>query len=91
MTKLSVTIHDAKTNLSKYLRRVQQGATVTLCKKGEPVAQIIPFKDAKKKGLPWGPGKGLIEIKNSFFDELTDKEFPGIGLPKKTSPRRKQS
>ena len=77
MTKLN--IHDAKTNLSKYLRRVQRGEVVTLCKNGEPIAQIIPFR--KKTGKrPLGIAKGLGTVPPSFFEPLTDEELPGMGL-----------
>jgi prevent-host-death family protein len=78
MTKLN--IFEAKTNLSRYLRRVQAGETITLCKNGEPVAQIIPLKPKKKKsGLGLAIDK-ILWISDDFDKPLTDAEFPGIGL-----------
>lgn len=81
MTKFdyNINIHDAKTHLSRYLNRVREGQIITLCKNGKPIAQIIPFKQ-EKGDREFGLAKGLIEIPDSFYDELTDDDFPGIGL-----------
>lgn len=81
MTKLNINIHDAKTNLSGYLRKVEKGQIVNLCRNGKPIAQIIPFP---KKKSTWDM-RGLVKdkIKNipSDFDAaLTAKELPGFGL-----------
>lgn len=85
MTKLSVNIHDAKTNLSKYIAQVQLGATVTVCKNGEPVAQILPFPKKKSTWDMRGIGKHMFKgpLRDDFNDELTDEELPGFGLPSK--------
>lgn len=75
----SVNIHDAKTHLSRYLNRVREGQTITLCKNGQPIAQIVPFKQGKGE-REFGLAKGAIEIPDSFYDDLTDDDFPGIEL-----------
>ncbi len=79
MTNLEVNTHDAKTNLSKYLKKVQQGEVITLCRNGEPIAQIVPLPKKEKRSLI-GAAKGLGEVPESFFDEMTDEELPGMGL-----------
>ena len=78
MTKVNV--HEAKTNFSKYLRKVASGEEVVICKNGEPIAQIIPFPKDKEKKRLLGTAKGMITILPSFFDPLTEEEFPGVGL-----------
>lgn len=79
MTKLN--IHEAKTHLSRYLRKVQEGETLLLCKNGIPIAQITPLpKILQPKKRPMGLAKGKIKIPASFFEPLTDEDFPGIGL-----------
>ena len=77
MTKLN--IHEAKTHLSRYLKKVQEGETIILCKNGEPVAQIIPLPSKGHKRLI-GLLKGKIKVPPEFFGPLTDEDFPGIGL-----------
>ena len=79
MTKLN--IHEAKTHLSKYLSRVQEGETIILCKNGVPVARLTPLPDKDKpKRQLFGLARGMGNITKSFFDPLTDKNFPGAGL-----------
>jgi len=43
METISVGIRDAKLNLSKLLKRVQQGEEVLLKDRGRPVARIVPI------------------------------------------------
>lgn len=38
----TVNIHEAKTHLSRLLERVRRGATITIAKAGDPVAQLVP-------------------------------------------------
>lgn len=38
-----VNIHDAKTNLSRLLERVQAGEHITIAKAGTPVAMLVPL------------------------------------------------
>ena len=81
MTRLSINVHEAKTHLSKYLKKVQGGELVTLCKNGKPIAQIIPFLKKQNSWRHLGIAKDLIgKIPSHFDDELTDKELPGFGL-----------
>ena len=70
MTK--VTIHVAKTNLSKLIAKVEAGEEVTICRGDKEVARLVPANDAKKvlpnRGL--GNLKGIIEWDDRFFDPL---------------------
>ncbi len=36
---------DAKTHLSELLNKVQEGHTITITKRGKPVAQLVPCRD----------------------------------------------
>ena len=77
MTKLN--IHEAKTHLSKYLRKVEAGEEVLLCRNGEPIAKIIPFPQKKRLSI-LGAAKGLGQVTEKFFEPLTDDDLPGMGL-----------
>jgi len=37
-------VHDAKTRLSKLLRLVEAGERVTICRNGQPAAEIVPVR-----------------------------------------------
>lgn len=80
MTKFTLNIHEAKTHLSRYLKKVRQGNQIILCKSGKPVAEIIPYKEKSGKKRPFGLAKNWISIPKSFYDELTEDDFPGVGL-----------
>lgn len=69
MTK--VTIHAAKTNLSKLIAKVEAGEEVVICRGDVEVARLVPANDAAK--LPARkPGflKGVIHLDDTFFDPL---------------------
>lgn len=79
MTHLN--IHEAKTHLSRYIQQVQEGKVITLCRHDVPVALLtpLPSKKRSKKNL-FGLARGRGEVTEEFFDELTDKDLPGMGL-----------
>ena len=45
-TSKKVNIGVLKNELSKYLRYVQNGSTIVICDRNEPIAEIIPFKSS---------------------------------------------
>lgn len=65
----TVNVHDAKTNFSKLLGRVESGEEIVIAKAGKPVARIIPLE---KKGVSRKPGsaKGRVALKKEFFESL---------------------
>ena len=68
---MQVNVHEAKTNLSRLLERVEHGEEIIVCKAGKPVAKLIPFK---KPRLPRTPGgwEGRVWIAEDF-DELPEE------------------
>jgi antitoxin (DNA-binding transcriptional repressor) of toxin-antitoxin stability system len=41
---LKVNIHEAKTHLSRYAKRIKAGETLLLCDRNQPFAEIRPLK-----------------------------------------------
>lgn len=73
---LRINIHEAKTHLSKYLRKVKKGETILLCKRNVPVAEIRPLApEPKKEPRKLGLCRGEAELLPSFFDPMTDEEL----------------
>jgi prevent-host-death family protein len=66
-----VNIHDAKTNLSKYIQKVQNGEPVIICKRNIPIAELKAYKPIKGK-RKLGQCKHKIIMHDSFFDPLPD-------------------
>ncbi len=44
-TANTVGAHDAKTNLSQLLDRVERGEAIVIVRHGEPVARLVPFQE----------------------------------------------
>ncbi len=69
-----VTIHYAKTNLSKLLAQVAEGEEVVIARGKIPVARLTPMEPAPKVRKP-GRLKGVVRFDDSFFDPLPDDEL----------------
>jgi antitoxin (DNA-binding transcriptional repressor) of toxin-antitoxin stability system len=74
-----VTIHQAKTNLSKLLAMVEAGEEVVIARGKESIAQIIPLKKMGKRQA--GTLKGLVSAEDaSAFAPMSDEELDEWGL-----------
>jgi antitoxin (DNA-binding transcriptional repressor) of toxin-antitoxin stability system len=70
-------IHDAKTNLSSYLKNLKPGDTLILCRRNIPIAEIIPLPAIKHETTadqrrPFGLAKGIFDIPADFFEALPE-------------------
>jgi prevent-host-death family protein len=70
---LQVNIHEAKTHLSKLLRRVMNGEEVVIAKAGQPVARLLPYQPRPKPRTP-GNDAGKIVIAPDFDEPLPEFE-----------------
>ncbi|OGH56466.1 MAG: prevent-host-death protein [Candidatus Lindowbacteria bacterium RIFCSPLOWO2_12_FULL_62_27] len=70
MVKLNM--HAAKTHLSRYIKRVQKGETILICRRNIPIAEIRPVPQPPARRRPVGLDKGKIRIPKSFYDPLPD-------------------
>jgi prevent-host-death family protein len=77
MTK--VTIHAAKTNLSKLIAKVEAGEEVVICRGDQEVARLVPATPANDHAKKRQPGrfKGKFAIDDRFFEPLP-KEYLGV-------------
>ncbi len=71
-------IHDAKTNLSRLLERVEQGEEIIIARSGRPIANLV-----RVAVLPREPGrlKGRISL-GAEFDEPLPEEILAAFLGK---------
>jgi len=72
MTMIKLNIHEAKTHLSHYLEEVEQGETILLCRRNQPVAEIRPLASSARKKRPVGMARGKFAVPDSFFEELPE-------------------
>jgi prevent-host-death family protein len=80
--KKEVNTHEAKTQLSRLLRRVAAGEEITIANRGVPVARLIPVPGQRKLGA-YGE---TIKIADDFDAPLPDEvlnAFEGRALRKR--------
>jgi prevent-host-death family protein len=65
MTQVSV--HEAKTHLSRLLHDVERGEEIVIARNGEPIAKIVPVEIRGPRQL--GGDEGLFTIPDDFDDE----------------------
>jgi len=65
----TVSVHEAKTHLSRLIEQVLGGEEIVITRNKEPVVRLIREAPAKKKPL-LGALKGRISFDESFFDPL---------------------
>ena len=68
-----VNVHEAQTNLSRLLAKVEAGEEVVIARSGIPVAQIVRVQKQGKR--QFGSMKGRIKLDDSFFDPLPEEEL----------------
>jgi len=68
-----VNIHDAKTNLSRYLADLKPGDVLVLCNRNRPVAELRTLKKKSARVPRIGVAKGEFEVPDSFFEPLPDE------------------
>jgi len=78
---MTVTVHEAKTHLSRILHAVEAGEEVLVCRGKQLVAKVIPVTPVVKKHPPVGmPTSVGFEIPADAFAPMTEEELKGWGL-----------
>lgn len=72
----TVGVHEAKTHLSRLLRRVAAGEEVLITSGGEPVARLVPVT-ARPARRQLGFDRGLVHIADDFDAPLPPEELEG--------------
>jgi prevent-host-death family protein len=74
-----VSVHEAKTHLSRLINRVLAGEEITVARGKEPVIKLVPAGQSKKKRtLGWlahtlPPGQPAIP--DSFWEPMSEEEL----------------
>lgn len=89
MTKMTVNIHQAKTHLSKLLRRVSGGEEITIARAGVPVARLVCV-EPRKVPRPLGLDRGLYDVPDDFDAPLPAEILAAFnGIQPSTKNKRK--
>ncbi len=66
-----VTVHEAKTHLSRLLREIVQGEEVVITRSGQPVARLVAIEESRPV---FGVDEGRFVVPDDF-DEPLDEEW----------------
>jgi prevent-host-death family protein len=65
-----VGVHEAKTHLSRLLRRVAAGEEITITSSGRPAARLVPVEAPTLRQT--GFDAGILPVPDDFDDPLPD-------------------
>jgi len=67
----TISVHEAKTHLSRWLVRVAGGEEVIISKSGRPIAKLVPLGTRPQQREPGGD-EGKVWISNDFDAPLPE-------------------
>jgi prevent-host-death family protein len=88
---VSFNIYEAKTQLSKLIRRVRAGQEVIIADAGRPVAKLVPIEPPKTARV-LGTDRGKIWVAPDAFDPLAGEDLAAWGgalFPEAPMPRQR--
>jgi len=71
LARMEVGVHEAKTHLSKLLRRVALGEEITIRNGGRAVARLVPVKPGSRR--EFGLDRGRFDVPDDFDAPLPDE------------------
>jgi prevent-host-death family protein len=73
----TVSLYQAKTQLSQLVERAAAGEEIVIAKSGRPRARLVPLEDTRPLRVP-GKGKGRWRVRRDFDAPLPDKVIRGF-------------
>jgi antitoxin (DNA-binding transcriptional repressor) of toxin-antitoxin stability system len=72
---VQVSVAEAKNKLPMLIKRAESGERVTICRRGEPVADLVRSTVSSKRKPKFGTMKGKIWVKNpDWWKPMTEEE-----------------
>ncbi|MEM8505361.1 MAG: type II toxin-antitoxin system Phd/YefM family antitoxin [Cyanobacteria bacterium P01_D01_bin.1] len=68
----AVNIHQAKTNFSRLLSRVELGEEIVISNRGTPVAKLVPFRDTVNRRSSLGCDYEKFTVPDEFDEPLPE-------------------
>lgn len=67
----TVNVHQAKTQFSRLLARVELGEEIVIANRGVPVAKLVPVQPARDRRASLGLDQGRFTVPDDFDAPLT--------------------
>ncbi len=72
---MKVSVGDAKNRLSELLKAVEKGETITVCRHGKPIADIVRTKMSSGMKRKLGTGRGEVTFADpDWWKPMSDEE-----------------
>lgn len=72
---MKVSVADAKNKLPELIKAVENGESVTICRRGVPVADLVRTQKPKRERPKFGTMRGKIQIIDpDWWKPMTDEE-----------------
>jgi antitoxin (DNA-binding transcriptional repressor) of toxin-antitoxin stability system len=75
----TITIHKAKTQLSRLIEKACRGEEIVIARGKDPVVRLVAIESKSRKRKP-GAWKGKISYAPDAFAPLTPKELKDLGF-----------
>jgi len=76
---MKVNVAEAKNKLPELIKAVEDGESVTICRRGAPVADLVRTATAGEGKRKFGTLKGkIIEIDPDWWKPMTDEEVDDL-------------
>ncbi|HSB35789.1 MAG TPA: type II toxin-antitoxin system Phd/YefM family antitoxin [Thermoanaerobaculia bacterium] len=75
----TVTVHVAKTHLSRLIEKAEAGEEVVIARGKVPVVRLVPVR-AEKPRRRFGAFRGRARVSAAFFEPLSESELKAWGL-----------
>jgi prevent-host-death family protein len=72
---MKLNIHEVKNQFSKYIDLVESGATIVVCKRNIPVAEIRPIEKTEKRVPILGSAAGKGKLAKNLREPIADAEL----------------
>lgn len=69
----TVTVHAAKTHLSKLIERAERGEEIVIARRQTPVVKLVPIAGSGKRRF--GAWRGRARVTREFFEPLPAAEL----------------
>ena len=73
----TVSLYEAKTQLSRLVERAASGEEIIIAKSGRPRARLMPLEDTRGRRVS-GRGKGQWRLRKDFEAPLPDEAILGF-------------
>ena len=71
----AVTVHAAKTQLSRLLEEAHAGEEILILKGKKPMARLVPLASGSESRRVFGSMRGRSRVDDAFFDVLPPEEL----------------